>query len=240
MNRRILCLIATLPVLSAAPNALAQTRLLEIASDRYIEVAGQASVSVTPDFARVTLGVTMTAKEAREAIAANAKAVNALIAVIKGEGVAGPDIQTSSFSISPEMTNPAPGAPAARTIQGYTVSNMVTATVRDISRLGALIDKAVAAGANAIYGIAYGENDPSALLDKARPLALADARRRAEIYANAGGAKIGRLMTLAEEGGAAPVPFGRAYATATAAPTPVEAGQDKLTVAVTAVFELTP
>ena len=86
-------------------------------------------------------------------------------------------------------------------ITGYNVSNDVTVVVRDIPRLGALLDKAVGAGANSIYGIAYGQNDPSALLDKARPIAVADARRKAEIYAKAGGAQIGRLMTLTEEGG---------------------------------------
>ncbi len=114
-------------------------------------------------------------------------------------------------------------------------------TVRDIPRLGALIDKAVDAGANAIYGVAYGENDPSALLDKARPLAVADAKRKAEIYARAGGAALGQLMELSEQIGVQPVQFARrAYVqTAAAAPTPIEAGEDKLTVTVTARFELT-
>ena len=98
----------------------------------------------------------------------------------------------------------------------------------------------MAAGANAIYGIGFGENDPSALLDKARPLAVADARRKAEIYAAAGGAKIGRLMELTEEAGARPVAFAaRAYAQGAAAPTPIEAGEDKLTVTIMARFELT-
>ena len=118
---------------------------------------------------------------------------------------------------------------------------MLTVTVRDLPRLGALLDKAVTAGANAIYGIAYGENDPGALLDKARPLAVADARRKAEIYASAGGAKIGRLMELTEEAGVQP-PVGfaaRAYAPGGAAATPIEAGEDKLRVIVTARFELT-
>ena len=120
------------------------------------------------------------------------------------------------------------------------MSNNVTVTVRDISSLGALLDKAVAAGANAIYGIGYGENDPSALLDKARPLAVADARRKAEIYAARRGAKIGRLMELTEEAGARPVAFAaRAYAPGAAAPTPIEAGEDKLTVTIMARFELT-
>ena len=93
------------------------------------------------------------------------------------------------------------------------MSNNVTVMVRDIPRLGALLDKAVAAGANSIYGIGFGHNDPSALLDKARPLAVADARRKAEIYASAGGARIGRLMVLTEgAGGQMPVAFSRAYA----------------------------
>ena len=217
-----------------------QTRLIEYNTDRWIEVSGEGSVSAAPDFARVTLGVTTTGKDAREAMAANAKPANALVALIKSEGVSPADIQTSGLSISPIFSNQPPAQASAPTIIGYSVSNIVTVTVRDIPRLGALLDKAVAAGANTIYGIGFGENDPSALLDKARPLAVADARRKAEIYALAGGAKIGRLMELTEEAGARPVAFAaRAYAQGAAAPTPIEAGEDKLTVTITARFELT-
>jgi uncharacterized protein len=87
------------------------------------------------------------------------------------------------------------------------------------------------------YGIGFGHNDPNALLDKARPLAVVDARRKAEIYASAGGARIGRLMVLTEEAGRQmPVAFSRAYAAGAPAPTPIE---DKLTVTVTARLELT-
>jgi uncharacterized protein len=68
-----------------------------------------------------------------------------------------------------------------------------------------VLDKAVAAGANSIYGVGFGHNDPSALLDKARPLAVADARRKADIYATAAGARIGRLMVLTEEPGRPPI-----------------------------------
>ena len=217
-----------------------ETRLIDVTQARWVEVAGEASVSAPPDFARVTLGVTTTGKDARETMAANAKAVNALISLIKGDGVAPADIQTSSLSISPMVSSETPGSAAPPTITGYNANDMVTVTVRDLSRLGALIDKAVDAGANAIYGIAYGENDPSALLDKARPLAVADAKRKAEIYARAGGAAVGRLMEFSEQVGAQPFQFaGRAYAqNAAAAPTPIEAGQDRLTVTVTARFEL--
>jgi len=236
-----LFLIAFVLALTMLPTALsAQPRLIEYNADRWIEVSGEGSVRATPGFATVTLGVTTTGKDAREAMAANAKSANGLVALIKSEGVSPADIQTSDVSISPMFSNQPPAQASAPTIIGYSVSDNVTVTVRDISRLGALLDKAVGAGANAIYGIGYGENDPSALLDKARPLAVADARRKAEIYAGAGGAKIGRLMELTEEPGARPVAFAaRAYAPGAAAPTPIEAGQDKLTVTIMARFELT-
>jgi uncharacterized protein YggE len=235
-------LIAFLLALAAASPASAIQQLIDVSNDRWVEVTGEGAVMAAPDFARVTLGVTTTGKSAGEAMEANAKAANALVSLIKAEGIAPADIQTSAVSISP-MFSQAPraeqGAPA---IAGYSVSNHLTVIVRDLTRLGSLLDKAVAAGANSAYGVSFDHNNLSALLDKARPLAVADARRKAEIYASAGGARLGRLMTLTEEAGPrAPVAFAsRAYAQAAAAPTPIEAGEDKLIVTVTARFELTP
>jgi uncharacterized protein YggE len=234
-----LSLIAFLLPLAASP-AAALDSVIDTTNNRWVEVTGEGAVNATPYFARLTLGVTSAAKTAGEAMAANAKAANALVSLIKAEGVGGADIQTSDVSISPMFAQSLPGQASAPTITGYSVSNNVTVIVRDIPRLGPLIDKAVAAGANSIYGIGFGHNDPSALLDKARPLAVADAKRKAEIYASAGGATIGRLMVLTEEAqGPRPIAFSRAYTTAAAAPTPIEAGEDKLTVTVTARFELT-
>jgi uncharacterized protein YggE len=224
---------------ASSPGLTAESRPADASSDRFIEVTGEGSVSAAPDFARLTLGVTTSDKDARQATAANARLASALVALIKAEGVAPGDIQTSDLSISPLFTQPPPSDRSAPSISGYTVSNSVSVTVRDMSRLGALLDKAVSAGANTVYGIAYGQNDPGALLDKARPLAVADAKRKAEIYARAAGVEVGRLMRLTEEGGARPAPFAaRAYAQG-AASTPIEAGEDKLTVVVTAQFELT-
>jgi uncharacterized protein YggE len=238
---RSLFLIAFAAALAVFSPALAlETRLIDVTNDRWIEVSGEGSVRAAPDFARVTLGVTTAGKDARAAMVANAKQANALVALIKSEGVAPADIQTSDLSISPMFSKEPPGQASAPTITGYSVSDSVTVTVRDLTSLGALLDNAVAAGANTVYGISYGENDPSALIDKARPLAVADAQRKAEIYALAAGAKIGRLMELTEEGGARPVAFAaRTYAQGVAAPTPIEAGEDKLTVTIRARFELT-
>lgn len=238
----LLCVVAFLGAIAGATAAQAsELEPADAGRDRWIEVTGEASVNARPDFARVTLGVTTTGKDAREATAANAKAVNALIMAIKGDGVAPVDIQTSSLSISPQFSNPRQNSAGEPSIIGYNVSNMVTVTVRDIPRLGSLVDRAVEAGANAMYSLAYGENDPGALLDKARPMAVADAKRKAEIYAGAAGAKVGRLMRLSDQAGAQPPLFPRAaYArAAAAAPTPIEPGEDRLTVSLTARFELT-
>ncbi len=203
-----LSLIAVLTAFAAMSPAQALERLIDISNDRWVEVSGEGSVRAAPDFARATLGVTTTGKTAGEAMAANAKAANALVSLIKAEGVAPADIQTSEVSISPMFSQSAPGQTTAPTITGYSVSNNVTVMVRDIPRLGALLDKAVAAGANSVYGIGFGHNDPSALLDKARPLAVADARRKAEIYASAGAPKsAGSWCSQRKAGPKRPWPF---------------------------------
>jgi uncharacterized protein len=232
--------IVFLAGLAAIAPAQALERLIDVSNDRWVEVSGEGSVNAAPDFAQVTLGVTSTGKNAAEAMEANAEAANSLVSLIKAEGVAPADIQTSELSISPTFSQPAPGQTSAPTITGYNVSNNVAVIIRDIPRLGALLDKAASGGANSIYGIGFGHNNPSAMLDKARPLAVADARRKAEIYASAGGTRIGRLMVLTEEAGRqTPMAFSRAYASTAAAPPPIEAGEDKLTVTITARFELT-
>jgi uncharacterized protein len=232
--------IAFLAAFAAISPAQALERLIDDSNDRSIEVTGEGSISAAPDFAVVTLGVTSTGKKAGDAVAANAQAANALAALIRSEGVAPADIQTSSVSVSPMFSQTLPNQQTAPTVTGYSVSNNLSVRVRDIPRLGALLDKAVTAGANSIYGVGFGHNDFSALLDKARPLAVADARRKAEIYAAAGGGRIGRLMVLIEEGSRQPssMVFARASLGALP-PTPIEAGEDKLTVSVNARFELT-
>jgi uncharacterized protein len=230
--------LALLAALAAISPAQALEPPIDTSNERWINVTGEGSISAAPDFAEVTLGVTTTGKKAGDAVAANAQAANALAALIRSEGVAPADIQTSTVSVSPMFSQPLPNQETPPTVTGYSVSNNVSVRVRDIPRLGALLDKAVTAGANSIYGIGFGHNDVSALLDKARPMAVADARRKAEIYAAAGGGRIGRLMVLTEEAGRQPpMAFSRAYAAA--APTPIEAGEDKLTVTINARFELT-
>jgi uncharacterized protein len=240
MRVKVVCI--ALAALAAMSPAQALEPATDTSNNRWVEVTGEGSISAAPDFAEVTLGVTSTGKKAGDAVAANAQAANALSALIRSEGVAPADIQTSSVSVSPMFSRTEPNQQTAPTVTGYSVSNNVSVRVRDLPRLGALIDKAVTAGANTIYGISFGHSDLSSLLDKARPLAVADARRKAEIYASAGGGKIGRLMVLTEDGGGvrqSPMAFSRVSAMPAPPPTPIEAGEDKLTVSVNARFELT-
>ncbi|MGH6799436.1 MAG: SIMPL domain-containing protein, partial [Roseiarcus sp.] len=151
-------MIAFLLALAVVSPAQALERLIDVSNDRWIEVSGEGSVSAAPDFARLTLGVTTTGRNAGEAMAANAKAANALVSLIKADGVAPADLQTSGISISPMFSQASPAQANAPTITGYSVNDSVTVTVRDIPRLGALIDKAAAAGANSIYGVGFGHN----------------------------------------------------------------------------------
>src|SRR3984885_13201959 len=129
-----LALIALLPTLAGASPAPALERLTDISNDRWVEVSGEGSVDAAPDFARVTLGVTSTGKNAGEAMAANAKAANALVSFIKAEGVVPADIKTSELSISPMFSQPSSSQQTQPTITGYIVSNNVTVTLREIPR----------------------------------------------------------------------------------------------------------
>ncbi len=132
------------PALARSPASAIESHFTEIANDRWTEVRGEGSVSA-PDFAELRLGVTTTARTAHEAMTANANAANALVPLIKSEGVAPADLQTLRISISPLFLAAITRPP---TITGYTVPD--DSIVRDIPRLGALLDKTIAAGANTI------------------------------------------------------------------------------------------
>jgi uncharacterized protein len=170
-------------------------------------------------------------------MADNVKAANALASLIKSQGIALANIQTSNLSISPMFSQPSRDQETAPTIAGNSVSNIVVVKPHDIPRLGGLLDKAVTAGANSVYGVGFDHTDPSALLDNARAFAVNDTGRKADISANASVARIGRLMTLTEEQGRTPIAryLPRTCMAAAAGPTPIEAGEDKLSMTVSAV-----
>src|SRR6266478_5345802 len=176
--KRSLSLAVVTATLLAAP-ALAQTALPPA-----ISVTGEANVSVPPDQARIDGGVTSEAKTAREASDANNAAMGKVLQALKGAGIEAKDVQTSRLSLQPQSAPNRSGPPA---IVGYRASNRVTLRVHDVTKVANVIDTLVAAGANDIGGINFMVSQASTLLSPAREQAVADARRKAEIYAKAAG-----------------------------------------------------
>jgi uncharacterized protein len=199
-----------------------------------ISVTGEASVSAPPDEAQLDAGVTTDAKTAREASDANNVTMGKVLAALKGAGLAEKDYQTSRLSLQPQFANHASSSPnAPPSIVGYHASNRVTIRLHDVSKVGAVIDALVGAGANDIGGINFSVSQASKLLDDAREKAIADARRKAEIYAKAAGVALGAPLSISELGTPAMPMFRAKMAPASfAAPTPVAQGEETLSVTV--------
>jgi uncharacterized protein YggE len=201
---------------------------------RQVTVVGTGETRVAPDMATVQIGVENTAATTREALAQNTAQARAVIDKIKELGVADKDIQTSGFNIYATYNND------GRTITGYTVSNTVVVTIRDLAKAGDLLDKVVQSGANRVYGVSFGVSDPKAAMAQARDAAMADARARAEQLARAGGAQLGLVLVINENIGAPPVlplpAMGRAEAMDAAVP--VQAGEQAISASVQVTYAL--
>jgi uncharacterized protein YggE len=209
-------------VLLATP-ALAQTT-----PPAAISVSGDATVSVPPDQALIDGGVTSEAKTAREASDANNTAMGKVLLALKGAGIEEKDVQTSRLSLQPQS---APNKTGPNAIVSYRASNRVTVRLRDVTKVANVIDTLVSAGANEIGGINFVVSQASKLLDDAREQAVADARRKAEIYAKAAGVTLGAPLSISEQGGGpSPMPF-RKMAIGMAS-TPVAQGEETLAVTV--------
>jgi uncharacterized protein YggE len=218
--------------------------------ERTISVTGNGKVSAAPDIAEISIAVVSQADTARAALAANTEAMTAVQKLLKERGVAEKDIQTTQISVTPRYTQPAPPRPGQAQatefvprIAGYDVTNAVQITARDIGKLGTILDAVVQSGANRIDNIAFRIDEPEKLLDQARKRAMADAKRKAEQLAGDSGVVVGPPITISESGGMPPVPMyggvrGRMMEMAAAAPVPVAAGEQELSVNVSVIYEL--
>ena len=216
--------------LLAAP-ALAQT-----VPPPAISVTGEATVSVPPDQAQIDGGVTSDAKTAREASDANNAAMGKVLLALKGAGIEEKDTQTSRLSLQPQYAQNRTGTSP---ITGYRASNRVTIRVRDVAKVANVIDVLVGAGANDIGGINFTVSQPSKHLDEAREKAVADARRKAEIFARAAGVTLGEPLSISEEGAPEPVFRGK-LAAPMAAGAPVAQGEETLSVSVNVSWAIKP
>ncbi|ANP48095.1 SIMPL domain-containing protein [Candidatus Viadribacter manganicus] len=231
---------AVLAAAAVAPAAHAQTQTEHAhVEGTLLSVSADGTSEARPDLATINLGVTTEAQTAAAALADNARRMTALVAALRRAGVAERDIQTSNVSVYPQQQYVEGQQPR---ITGYQANNSVTAKVRNIDNTGRVIDAAVAAGGNAINGVSFSRADPDAQLDIARRGAIAEARRRAELYANALGMRVQRIVAVQEGGGYAPpmpVAVERfAMRDAAAASTPVSPGEIETRVSVSVTFEL--
>ncbi len=205
-----------------------------------LSLAGTGEILATPDMALIQSGVVTEAETARAALDANNEAIAAVIAAMKEAGIEARDIQTSGFSVQPRFHFPKNGDDTeSPRIIGYSVTNAVTVRVRDLDTLGSVLDKAVTVGANRINGINFVVSDADKRLDEARGLAIADATRKARIYADAAGVNLSRVQSISEAGGYAPAPRKAMMMRAESAPAvPVEAGEQSLSVNVSVTWEI--
>jgi uncharacterized protein len=201
-----------------------------------ITVTGEASVFAAPDMATVSLGVTTQQDTAGAAMAANSVALNAVMVQLTGAGVAARDLQTSQLQLNPIWTDYGPTTPPS--ITGYAASNLLNVRVHDLTQIGAILDAAIADGANTLNGIEFAHSDARPSLDSARKAAIADAIARAKVLTQAAGVALGPIVTISEvsDMGAAP-PMMKSMALEDAA-MPIAGGEIGVTARVVMVFEL--
>ena len=205
-----------------------------------VSVNGNGLVTITPDAASISVGVNVIDANLTEAQAAATSSMTAVIDALKAAGVEEKDIQTTNYSVSVLQEYDTNGLPAR--VSGYQVNNQVNVMVRDLDKLGTVLDEAVKAGANSIYGVSFIVSDSSAAATQARAAAIADATKKAREIADATGMTLGRIVTVTETYGPPPMPyaFGKAESMDMAAAVPIQTGGSIVTVDVQMTFELVP
>lgn len=235
MNRKYmaLALAAALALPAAAARADNQP------SPRII-VTGEGEASVAPDLALLSLSVMREAKTAREALDANNDAMAAVIAAMKSAGIAERDLQTAGIQIQPRynFTNKPDGSQEAELV-AYQVTNTLSVRIRDISKTGDVLDKAVSLGVNQGGGISFTNEKPQPIITEARKLAVADAIAKAKVLAEAAGVNLGKVIEIADQSFASPpMPMQAKSFDRAAGSVPVEAGENAYRVQVNVTFEL--
>ena len=216
----------------------AQAQQAQLPPERGVIVIGEGSVSVPPDYARIRSGVTTRAKTAKEATDTNTKAMAAITAMLLGAGIEQKDIQTSRFSVQPIYVSQQSNT--EQKLSGFSVSNQVNVTIRQIDKVGEILDRLVTTGATDVGNVEFLHSDMSNTLDQAREAAVADARRKADLYARASGLSLGGVSWITEDSRyAAPMPMTALRASAAmAAPVPIAGGEDTLHVRITVGFDM--
>ncbi|MCD7099412.1 SIMPL domain-containing protein [Stenotrophomonas sp. MMGLT7] len=206
------------------------------ADSTLLNVSAQAEASRVPDVASLSAGVVTQAADGNTAMRQNAEQMSRVMAAIKAAGIADKDVQTSGVNLNPQYKY---GDGEAPQITGYQASNTVRLKVRDITRLGKVLDALAAQGANQINGPSFEIDQPEPLYDQARLDALKKAQARAETYAKSLGLRVRRIVNISEGGGSGVRPVMMAMSRAKAEmDTPVAPGESTVSVNLDVTFEL--
>ena len=159
-------------------------------------VVGEGKVTLEPDIARVSIGVETVTPTVQEATEQNRATVEAVLAALVEQGIAEEDLQTSGFSVYAERFGPE--GPLEEGDVRYRVSNNVSVTIRDLENVGTILDAAIEAGANNIYGVEFALDDPNVAESDARAAAIEDARAKAEELSQLTGIPLGEIISVSE------------------------------------------
>lgn len=205
-----------------------------------VVVSGEGHSAIAPDMAIITLSVVKDAKTAREALDANNADMAAVLKALKEDGIEARDLQTSGFTINPQYSYPSSndGQNRPPELVGYQVVNGLSIRVRDLSKLGEIIDKSVTLGVNQGGSIQFTNDKPDAAITEARKAAVVDAKAKAETLTEAAGVKLGRVIEISEVvGRPQPMVMARASMKEFAGDAvPVEGGENSYAVTVTVTF----
>ncbi len=229
--------LGTLVMNTAIAQEQAPPASITSANGTLLSVSAQAEASRAPDIATLSTGVVTQAADANGAMRANAEQMTSLMSAIKAAGIASRDVQTSGINLSPQYRYADNQPPV---ITGYQASNSVNLKVRDIGKLGDVLDALVASGANQINGPTFEIDDADGVQDEARAAALKKAQQRAEMYAASLGMRVLRLVSISEGGSGfqPPRPMMAMRASAQDSASPVSPGETTLTANLDVVFEL--
>lgn len=235
-----LYLVAVVALLALIVSACGPTTINQQAlpPQRTVSVMGSGMAYLVPDIAYIYVGVHTEESSAADAVKENNAQTQKVIKALRKFGIDSKDIQTTNFSIWPqERYDPLTGAPSGQ--KTYVVDNTVYVTMRDLDKLGELLDTVIAAGANTVNSVQFDVADKDAALKQARADAVKDAMEKAQELASAAGLNLGEIQSIGfSDSQPYPIFGGKGGGAAVEAAVPIQPGQLTFTVTVNVTYEI--
>jgi uncharacterized protein len=233
----VLAMSAVQPAAGQEPSPKSNPPMLVRPERPSITVVGWGTAAARPDTAAVTAGVVTQAVTAAQALAQNSAGMDKVLKAVTALGVADRDVQTINVNVVPQRRQ-GRQEPQPTEIIGYEVTNQVRIKVRDLAVLGRVLDTLVAQGANALGGISFSVAEPAPVLDQAQIKAMTDARRKAQVYAQAAGVTLGPILSIREATAASPRLGGEMPRAMAMSSVPVAPGEQEFQASVTVTYAI--